>query len=298
MNWRGLHLSEAAKLSVKQNQLLLERKDGRYTFPLEDIAFLILDTQQISLTAALIASCAEHGCLVISCDAKHIPCGALLPYHNFHRHTETLLAQLAMSEPRRKRLWQSIVRRKIRNQAECLIRAGRPGEQVAKVAVLESKVKSGDTDNTEGVAARLYWHCWVAGFSREQDAEDRLNVMLNYGYALVRALIARELAARGFSPSFGLHHHSMGNAFNLADDLLEPWRPFVDRLALEHWTQSPQEEEFTLADRRALTKIFHTEVAVEGAVMTLLDAVRKQVEQFRAFCLKTRDDIALPSFPQ
>ena len=298
MNWRGLHLSEPARLSVKQGQLLLEREGEKLTFPLEDMAFIVLDTQQVSLTAALLARCAELGCLVLACDGKHMPCGALLPYHSFHRHTETMLAQAAMSEPRKKRLWQKVVKRKIGNQAQCLRLAGRPQEAVARVALMENKVKSGDADNAEGAAARLYWQSWVQGFDREQDGEDRLNVMLNYGYALVRALIARELAARGFTPALGIHHRSMANAFNLADDLLEPWRPFVDRLALERWQASPQEKAFVLEDRRALARIFYANVELDGAEMFLLDAVRRQIEQFRAFCLKYREDIPLPLFPE
>lgn len=297
MNWRGLHLSEAARLSVKQGQMVLERQDGTFTFPLEDMAFLILDTQQVSLSAAVLARCAESGCLIVSCDGRHMPCGALVPYHSFHRHTETMLAQMSLSEPRRKRLWQQIVKRKIRNQAQCLREADRPEEQAARVAILENKVKSGDIDNREGLAAHLYWQSWVQGFSREQEGTDRLNVMLNYGYALVRALIARELAGRGFSPALGIHHKSMANAFNLADDMLEPWRPFVDSMALAHWTPTAEEGEFCLADRRALAKVFSFSVAMDGAEMFLLDAVKKQVEQLRVFFLNMRDDIPLPLFP-
>ncbi len=166
MNWRGLHLSEPAKLSVRQNQLLLEKEDGQYTFPMEDLAFLILDTQRITLSATILASCANHGCLVISCDNKHMPCGALLPYHSFHRHTETLLSQISMSEPRKKQLWRKIVCRKIHNQARCLSMARCPENQIQKVAVLEVKVKSGDPNNVESLAARLYWHYWMTDFSR------------------------------------------------------------------------------------------------------------------------------------
>ena len=297
MNWRGLHLSEPARLSVQQGQLLLERTDGRFSFPLEDMAFLILDTQQVSLTAALLARCAKDGCLVVCCDEKHMPCGALLPYQSFHRHTETLLAQMSLSEPRKKRLWQQVIRRKIRNQARCLHEAGRPEGQTESLDLLACKVKSGDCDNVEGVAARLYWQSWVEGFDREQEGTDRLNVMLNYGYALVRALIARELAGRGFSPSLGLHHRSMSNAFNLADDILEPWRPFVDSLALRHWQATPEEKEFSTADRRALARIFSFSVAMDGSEMLLLDAVKKQAEQLRVFYLKMRDDIPFPIFP-
>lgn len=274
MNWRGIHISEAARLSVKQGQILLERRDESFTFPLEDMAFLILDTQQVSLTAALLARCAEAGCLIICCNDKHMPCGSLLPFHTFYRHTETLQQQIAISEARKKRLWQQIVRRKIHNQAWSLRKAGRPDKQ----------------------AARLYWQYWEESFNRDQDGADRLNVMLNYGYALVRALMARELAGRGFSPALGVHHRSMANAFNLADDMIEPWRPFVDSLVLEICRKSSEQTRFGLEDRRALANIFFQPVSMDGSEMLLLDAVKKQIEQLRVFYLKLRDDIPLPYF--
>lgn len=298
MNWRGMHVSEPARLSVKQGQMLLERRDGTFTFPLEDMAFLILDTQQVSLTAALMARCAEAGCLVICCNDKHMPCGSLLPFHTFYRHAETLQRQITLSEVRKKRLWQQIIRRKILNQAWSLHRAGRPDEQADRLSVLSAKVKSGDSDNVEGAAARLYWQYWEEHFNRDQDGADRLNVMLNYGYALVRALMARELAGRGFSPSLGLHHRSMANAFNLADDMMEPWRPFVDSLALAVWRKNSEQTAFSLEDRRALANVFFQPVRMDGAEMLLLDAVKKQVEQLRVFYLKLRDDIPLPCFPE
>lgn len=296
MNWRGMHVSEPARLSVKQGQMLLERRDETFTFPLEDMAFLILDTQQVSLTAALMARCAEAGCLVICCNDKHMPCGSLLPFHTFYRHAETLQRQITLSEARKKRLWQQIIRRKILNQAWSLHRAGKP--EAERLSVLSAKVKSGDSDNVEGAAARLYWQYWEEHFNRNQDGEDRLNVMLNYGYALVRALTARELAGRGFSPSLGVHHRSMANAFNLADDMLEPWRPFVDSLALAIRRKTPGQTAFCLEDRRALANIFFQPVRMDGAEMLLLDAVKKQIEQLRVFYLKLRDDIPLPCFPE
>ena len=166
------------------------------------------------------------------------------------------------------------------------------------MSVLSAKVKSGDSDNVEGAAARLYWQYWEDHFSRDQDGADRLNVMLNYGYALVRALVARELAGRGFSPSLGLHHRSMANAFNLADDMIEPWRPFVDSLALAVWRKTSEQTAFSLEDRRALANVFFQPVRMDGAEMLLLDAVKKQIEQLRVFYLKLRDDIPLPCFPE
>ena len=202
-------------------------------------------------------------------------------------------AQLALSEPRKKRLWQRIVQGKIRNQASALARLGRTRETVSRVAVLEQKVSSGDAGNAEAQAARLYFAAYVQGFLRDTDGRDRLNALLNYGYALVRAAVARDLTASGFIPCLGIHHRSMDNAFNLADDFLEPWRPFVDVLAHTIFYRRPQETDLTGEDRRELMNIFFTPVLFEEGTRGLLQAISRQMEQMRAYYLGG----ALPAFP-
>jgi CRISPR-associated protein Cas1 len=294
MSWRGLVLSEPAKVAIKQSRLSVQREGEDEIFlAVEDMAFVVLDTPRVTLTAAALSVCAAAGCLVIFSDDKHMPCGALLPCNQYYRQLETVQAQLALSLPRKKRLWREIVIRKIHNQATCLERFGRL-EQAGKVASLTVKVQSGDVGNVEGHAARLYWHAYADKFIRDADGEDRLNAMLNYGYALLRSAIARELAAFGFVLSLGLNHKSLENAFNLADDIIEPWRPFVDDLVMRRWRKTPGKE-FVREDRQSLCGIFYEQTFFDGGECQLLAALRRQVSKLKGW-LKGEEEIAFPRF--
>lgn len=297
MNWKGIHISDAARLWLKQGQLCIEQAEYTRTAPLEDVAFMVLEMSHTTLTAPLLSACAAKGCLIITTDERHMPNGTLLPFHPFYQQAETLEAQIALSEPRKKRLWQMLVQTKIRNQSASLARLGVSERMVARVAALEQKVRSGDPDNVEAHAARLYWSGYTPKFTRNAEGEDRLNALLNYGYALVRALIARELAAYGFAPCLGLHHKSRQNAFNLADDLIEPWRPVVDVLAMQRWRKTEQVSTLEKADRQAMCSVFYEKVYVEEGEYIVLDGVKKQVEQVRACYLGRRKEIPCPSFP-
>jgi CRISPR-associated protein Cas1 len=293
---RGIFIGEPARLSVKQSKLVISR-DGEddASLPFEDLAFLVLDTQRTSLSGAVLSACACAGCLLVTCDDRHLPCGALLPSNQYYRQWETARDQIALSLPRKKNLWREIVRHKIRNQAACLRNMGHAPEQARKVAALALKVRSGDPDNVEAHAARLYWNAYAEDFTRDATGEDRINAMLNYGYALIRAGIARELAALGFITCLGLKHGSMENAFNLADDILEPWRPFVDRTAMRRFRAAPGKE-FTRCDRQALCGIFHEQVLFAEGEQHLVAAVRQQVSMIKAWT-RGRRDVAFPDFP-
>jgi len=298
VSWRGLHLSEPVRLAVKRGQLWLERDGGdKFTFPLEDMGFIVLDTQQALMSAALLSACAEYGCLVITTDSRHMPNGSLLPHHSYYRQPETVKAQLALSVPRQKRLWQNLIRRKIENQAACLYRY--TGSDVSRrLTALIPKVKSGDPDNVEGLASRLYWSALFSEFRRDHKAEDRRNSLLNYGYALVRAAIARDLASEGFIPSLGIHHRSMQNAFNLADDFIEPWRPIVDALAFRRAAADPEGTELTRDDRRAMATIFSERVELGDGVFALVSALRKSMESLRSYFVSSgKTPLLLPRFP-
>ncbi|MEG2172540.1 MAG: type II CRISPR-associated endonuclease Cas1 [Desulfovibrionaceae bacterium] len=297
MSWRGIHVSEAARMCLKQNRLCVEQAGGEQSLALEDIAFIVLDSPQVTLTSALLAACADKGCLIITTDQRHMPNGSLLPFHPFYRQAETLQAQIQLTEPRKKRLWQYMIIAKINNQALCLRLAHGSASTEKRIACLAQKVRSGDPDNTEAQAARLYWRALVHNFKRDTEGEDRLNALFNYGYALLRAAIARELAACGFAPCLGVHHRSMLNAFNLADDMIEPWRPFVDYLALRHWQQDPNKKVLDTQDRRAMVHIFYEQVYFDTGEHTLLAALKKYMEQFRPYYLAARNDIICPCFP-
>lgn len=304
MSWRGVYISEPARLHLKQGRLNIRLKSAEtgdngeeeeHSLPLEDMAFLVLDTQQASVSAALLGACAENGCLVLVCDQKHTPCGALLPFNQHYRQTETVQAQLKLSQPRQKRLWQELICYKIRNQAKCLALLGCPEKTVLKVACLEQKVRSGDPDNIEARAARVYWGAYAGNFIRKVDGTDRLNAMLNYGYALLRATVARELAALGFITCLGLHHCSMRNAFNLADDILEPWRPFVDHLVMKTFKSMPGTE-FCLNDRRLICAVLHQNILFEDGEQQILSAIRRQAAMLKAWTLDKRVNLEFPGF--
>ena len=252
MAWRGVHISRPARLSYRDRQIVIDQDDGAARLPLEDIAWLILDTAQVSITGSLLSACAEAGIALIVPDARHHPSGVLLPFHAHHAQAHVAHQQIAMTAPLKKRLWQHIVRTKIGNQAIALTRSARDG--AAALRAMAAHVKSGDPGNVEARAARFYWPNLFDDFRRGDDP-DRRNALLNYGYAVLRAALARACVAHGLLPAFGLHHASKTNAFNLVDDLIEPFRPLVDALVCKHAAAMPPGGDLTLDDRRAMAEV-------------------------------------------
>lgn len=293
MAWRGLHLSQPTRLSLTDGQIIIEQADASVRLPIEDVAWLVLDTPQATLTTALLSACMAGGVAVISTGPTHLPNGVMLPFHIHHRQAELAQRQVAMGAPLKKRLWQAIIRQKITNQAAVLTAHGQTGADV--LTAMTHHVRSGDPDNTEARAARHYWQSLLHQFHRD-DATDRRNKLLNYGYAVVRSAIARALVANGLLPAFGLHHASITNAFNLADDLLEPFRPFVDSLARAQG--GDQQGDLTLPDRRAMAGILLAQARLGEEAMTLL-AATEQVSTSLVQAITTNDvaPLALPTLP-
>lgn len=215
-------------LSVELEQLVI-RKDGEelQRAPIEDIGVLVVASTAVNYSHAVITHLLKAGAVIVACDDHFLPCGLLLPQDNALQ-TERLAAQVRMSKPLAKRLWKQIVRTKIANQADMLPEC--PDAQAALRALIP-EVRSGDPENVESQAARKYWPAFLgADFHRERLGHPPNN-FLNYGYAILRSAVARSLAAAGLHPSLGLQHHNRGNPFCLADDLMEPLRPLVDRRA-------------------------------------------------------------------
>lgn len=224
MEFRNIYLATPARLSVQREQLVIEQAE-KFTVPLEDISALLIESKQVTLTAHTAASLARHGVTVFFCDEKHLPCCQLLPVDQYCRQRKLLMAQCQMPKPLKKQLWQRVVVQKIRNQAECLRLCEKDGWQ--ELRQMAEKVLSDDSDNREAVAAALYFPALFGeNFSRGSD--DPRNAALNYGYAILRGGIARNLVMHGLEPCLGIHHRSELNNFNLADDLIEPFRPVVD----------------------------------------------------------------------
>jgi CRISPR-associated protein Cas1 len=232
---RTIEISEESlHLAVELDQLRLYRHEPESglaaTIPCEDVGLRVVDHPQATFSHAALSRLMEFGAAVVVCGRNHLPSGLLLPLGNHSEGVARLQEQIRASRPLRKRLWKQIVRAKVRNQAANLApdSVGR-----RRLLALADEVKSGDPANIEAQAAKIYWGEWLgadSGFRRDLDGGDAVNAMLNYGYAVVRAAVGRALVAAGLHPALGIQHSNRSNAFCLADDLLEPLRPFVDRV--------------------------------------------------------------------
>lgn len=230
---RVIDVSEAAAhISLRCEQLVIRTEAAaEVTIPLAEIAVLVLASPRSTATQPALAGITRHGGAVIVCDDLRQPAGMMLPLSANATQTQRMLAQIRSPLPTTKRLWKQIVQEKIRAQAGALMAAGR-GD--GGLRALAGRVRSGDPENLEGQAAQRYWPLLFndAGFRRRRDADDQ-NRFLNYGYAVLRGAVARAACASGLHPSIGLHHHGRGNPWCLADDLMEPYRPLVDRVVVE-----------------------------------------------------------------
>lgn len=225
MAYRHIVIRNSAKLSVRNQQLVIKQKDS-VQIPLEDICTLTIEDPAITLTGVLLSECARYHVELIVCDQKRIPNATLQPFHQHSRQKVVLDMQYNLSKPFKKRIWQKVVQAKIENQARCLELAYLSNEADALYTMVK-QVESGDRTNKEASAAKYYFiKLFGDHFTRRRD--DPQNIALNYGYSLIRSLVARALVRYGFTPSLGVFHDSQTNAFNLADDFMEPLRPFVD----------------------------------------------------------------------
>jgi CRISPR-associated protein Cas1 len=239
---------------------------------LEDIAYMVIDTPQANLSVPLLTACMEAGVAVIITDPKHLPSGVMLPFHRHFRQGGMARLQVDQTEPFRKRLWQTVVRTKIENQGAVLKVLGRADS--GPLAAMARLVGSGDPENVEARAARAYWSRLWSNFRREDEADLR-NALLNYGYAVLRACVARALVGMGFLPAFGIHHASVTNAFNLADDMLEPFRPFIDLLAWRHLGGMDEARAMGLEDRQAMAGAMMENATMGEDEVTLLVAAER-----------------------
>ena len=236
---RTLYFGNPAYLSLKLEQLVVRMPDSQdnmetvRTIPIEDIGILILDHKQITITQGLIEKLLDCNCAFITCSSNHLPVGLMLPLYGNTIQNERFRYQLDASLPLRKQLWQQTIQAKIANQAAVLKYATSSIHN--NMQVWATDVRSGDSANMEARAAAYYWKTLfqdIDGFVRGRD-EDEPNNLLNYGYAIVRAVIARALVSSGLLPTLGIHHHNRYNAYCLADDIMEPYRPYVDRTVFD-----------------------------------------------------------------
>jgi len=269
---RILHFSKPYHLSVKQGQLVITNKEtGEVTTrPIEDTAVLMLEHPQLTYTHALMQALLEHNVAVVFCGADHHPAGLVLPLSGNVLQHERFQDQINASLPLKKQLWQQTVKAKIQNQAALLDKLGKHGQPLKQMA---SEVKSGDSENHEARAAKAYWsQLFLHEFRREREGLWP-NAALNYGYAVLRAATARAVVAAGLLPTLGIHHSNKYNAFCLADDLMEPYRPFIDLEVVDLMQQGY--DELNKEGKAALIGAVLADVKQEGKKGPLMVALHR-----------------------
>lgn len=282
---KTLCFSNPAYLSLKDSQLVIKipaveksdvsddfKKESIRTIPIEDIGVVVLDNKQITFTQGLMESLLENNCAVITCDSSHLPVGLMLPLCGNTLQTERFRNQIEASLPLQKQLWQQTMIAKIRNQAAVLQQVR--NLEAKNMLKWASEVKSGDSDNKEAQAAVYYWQNAFPQnerFTREREG-DAPNNLLNYGYAILRAVVARSLVSSGLLPTLGMHHRNKYNAYCLADDVMEPYRPYVDRLVMDIYEKHQDCLELTKELKAELLQIPVLEVTINGQRSPLMIA--------------------------
>lgn len=284
---RTLYFGNPAYLSLRNQQLVIKmpevekstticeviKTESVRTIPVEDIGVMVLDNKQITLTQGLMEALLVNNTAIVCCDVRSMPAGLLLPLSGNTIQQERFTEQINSSQPLRKQLWQQTIKAKIENQA-AVLRKHTSAESKC-MNVWASDIKSGDSDNLEGRAAAYYWKNlfvpYIDKFVRGREAAPPNN-LLNYGYAILRALIARALVSSGLLPTLGIHHHNRYNAYCLADDIMEPYRPYVDELVLSIVKSGQYYEELTKDLKAQLLSIPTIDVQISGKRSPLMIA--------------------------
>ena len=307
---RTLYFGNPAYLSLKNEQLVIQlpevekndslsesfKRDAVKTIPIEDVGVIVLDNKRITITQGLLEKLLNFNVAVVSCDSSHLPIGLMLPMVGNHTQTERYRKQIAVSLPLKKQLWQQTIQAKITNQAYVLKNCR--NEVVKNMLAWAKDVKSGDSDNLEARAAAYYWANMfrdIEGFRRGREGIPPNN-LLNYGYAVLRAVIARSLVASGLFPALGIHHHNRYNAYCLADDIMEPYRPFVDKLVAEIVDSGEDYQELTKNVKMKLLGIPVMDVIINGQRSPLMIASTQTTASLARCYLGEIRKIAYPAF--
>lgn len=268
---RTIYIGNPSYLKLKDKQLKIEdptTKEVRGSIPVEDLGFLVLDHYQITISHQLIVMLQQNNVAIISCDESHLPLGLMLPMNGHVEHSERLKHQINCSEPLRKQLWKQTVEAKIYQQKEVLRKGELPFEPMLTYM---NDVKSGDSTNMEGIAAQHYWKYLFDDFTRERKG-DAPNNFLNFGYAILRSMVARALVSSGLNPTIGIFHKNKYNAYCLADDIMEPYRPYVDLLVVD-WLQQIDNYILDKSAKAHLLQLATYDVTINGLQRPLVTAL-------------------------
>ena len=304
---KTLYFGNPAYLSLRNGQLVIRlpevekaelpeivKQETVRTIPIEDIGVVVLDNKQITITQGALAELVANSAAVITCDNKCMPTGMLLPLSGNTLYQERFRNQIEASIPLRKQLWQQTVKAKIENQAYCLQK--NTSKSFVPLHVLARKVRSDDADNHEAQAAAYYWkNIFFEGFTRDKDGVPPNN-LLNYGYAILRAVIARALVGSGLLPVYGIHHHNRYNAYCLADDIMEPYRPFVDDIVLSTMKKMEVSDDLTVELKREMLLIPVLDVFIGGKRSPLMIAAGLTAASLAKCYNGDTREISYPSF--
>ena len=288
-----LILTSAVSLSLKDNQMVITFKDNKDTVTrhIEDIGFVIVDNPNVSITIPLLNELADNNVAVVFCDRRQMPKSMLMTLDGNSTQQETYRFQIEASLPTKKNIWKQLVEGKIKNQALLLNKVGRNGNVLKQYY---SNVKSGDTDNREGAAAREYWNrLFDSQFIRRREGEPPNN-LLHYGYTILRAAVARALSGSGLYPAFGVFHKNRYNAFPLADDVMEPYRPFVDEIVY-HLYFDGATNELDNNSKSALLRLLFADVKIGKVTRPLENALSMTTSSLMKMLKGDNDKLVLPS---
>jgi len=276
VSWRSVVIRNKCSLHVKDNQLVIDRAGfDIVTLPIEDIGVLLIDTFEVNLTVSVLARMAEYGGIIIGCGDNHTPAAISLPLVAHSRQTAIQRTQVELSKPFLKRCWKKIVKQKILNQAKILSLCDHrvTSDELSELA---QTITSGDSTNVESNAARIYFRkLFGTSFIRgtQYEGVGAVNSHLNYGYAVIRSIIAQSIVNHGLLPAFGIHHHSELNPFNLADDIIEPFRPLVDLYVAGLKLSEEDGYELTPEDKAGLIALLHSDVKIKNKKYAAMYAV-------------------------
>lgn len=287
-----LMFTSPVSLSLKDKQIVITFKDNKDTVtrPIEDVGFVVIENPMVSITVPLLNELADNNVAVIFCDKKMMPKTMLMTLDGNTTQQESYKYQLNASLPMKKNVWKQLVECKIKNQSLLLNKVGKDGG-VLKPYYLN--VKSGDSDNREGAAAREYWRLlFDDGFKREREGLSP-NGMLNYGYTILRAAVTRALIGSGLYPAFGVFHRNRYNAFPLADDIMEPYRPFVDEIVY-HLYYDGAVNELDSQTKRRLLRVLFSDVKMGKVTRPLENALSLTTASLLKMYKGESDKLSLP----
>ena len=275
---RVLDISSQSYIHKRNQQLIIDQNGETVgSAPIEDLGFLILQHPAITLSLSVITACQNNNVIIVFCDEKHLPSSTLLPLFKGHSlHSKILSQQISMKLAAKKRLWKEIVSLKISQQHKTLEELGKNSERLKKMS---QKVRSGDPENIEAQAAKLYWKELSEGKFKRDVNGNGVNTLLNYGYSICRALFARAIVAGGLHPTLGLHHHNQYNGLCLADDLMEPCRPWVDFCVVNLLNEGLSE--INMVTKSKLLSLLSAEVRYDKKTMPLMVACHYFIARLR-----------------